>query len=163
MLENEELHFAKGKKEEREAAHLFTLVLIAETGIARHLRKDPNNNTIRKLKLKNTNPSSYEVSLFRHQFSCLRFGSLGPCVFQCTLITFSLKVCLFFASFLGLWLFAGSASIYVFLDVCVFFFYQFFHPFGIPFILDWSTCSFLYDNENWVVYSFFFLKKKIGY
>ncbi|KAL5127740.1 hypothetical protein HKD37_14G040107 [Glycine soja] len=72
LLENEELHFAKGKKEEREAAHLFTLVLIAETGIARHLRKDPNNNTIRKLKLKNTNPSSYEVSLFRHQFSCLR-------------------------------------------------------------------------------------------
>jgi len=43
MVENEELHFAKGKKGEREAAHLFILVLIAETAIARHLHKDPNN------------------------------------------------------------------------------------------------------------------------
>lgn len=114
----------KGERRERKLVPFHTS---AETGIP-ICAKDRSKN---KSWNSNTNPiPSFEVSLFCYQFLCLRFGGLpfplGPC-FSMYFDHFCLKVCDFFvSSFMGIWLFAGSASIYVFLR------FAFYHFFCIP-------------------------------
>jgi len=114
----------RGRERKRVPFHIS-----AETGIP-ICTKDRSSSSSNYTWNWNTNPTpSYEVSLFCYEFSCLRFGGLvfplGPC-FSMYFDHFCLKVCHFFASsFMGIWLFAGSASLYVFLR------FEFYHFFTI--------------------------------